>query len=148
MANTSLTFGKVQEFLAVAELLRRRFKVYLTLVDDSGIDCVLRLKSGCYVDVQIKARSRNAKYPYTFAGLKFAPRSDLFFIFYTEINNQIAIIPSRTLARLASRNKSGENEGTRTFTLPKRTEGRKFLTYSRFIGDNGFNLIREYSKKH
>ena len=31
---SSASFGKRQEFVAIAELLRRGFDVYLTLVDD------------------------------------------------------------------------------------------------------------------
>jgi len=38
----SASFGKRQEFVAIAELLRRGFDVYLTLVDDQQIDCVVR----------------------------------------------------------------------------------------------------------
>lgn len=37
------SFGKRQEFIAVAELLRRGFDVYMTQVDDQQIDCIIRL---------------------------------------------------------------------------------------------------------
>lgn len=55
------SFGKRQEFIAIAELLRRGFDVYQTLVDDQQIDCVIRKEvSGnpVYLDIQIKARSK------------------------------------------------------------------------------------------
>lgn len=54
------SFGKRQEFVAIAELLRRGFDVYLTLVDDMQIDCVIRQDvkgEPVYLDVQTKARS-------------------------------------------------------------------------------------------
>ena len=56
----------------MAELLRRGYDVYMTLVDDQQIDCVVRLeKDGKlrYLDVQIKARSLEAKHAATFAAL-------------------------------------------------------------------------------
>ena len=37
------SFGKRQEYSVIAELLKRGFDVYMTLVDDQGIDCVVRL---------------------------------------------------------------------------------------------------------
>jgi hypothetical protein len=57
----SASFGKRQEFGAIAELLRRGYDVYLTLVDDQGIDCIIRQGPGSYFDVQIKARSKESK---------------------------------------------------------------------------------------
>ena len=39
---STASFGKRQEYIAVAELLRRGFDVYMTLVDDQQIDCVVR----------------------------------------------------------------------------------------------------------
>jgi hypothetical protein len=61
---SSASFGKRQEFVAIAELLRRNFDVYLTLVDDQQIDCVIRQEKDGelrYLDIQIKARSKEAK---------------------------------------------------------------------------------------
>jgi serine/threonine protein kinase len=39
---STASFGKRQEYVAVAELLRRGFDVYMTLVDDEQIDCINR----------------------------------------------------------------------------------------------------------
>ena len=68
----SASFGKRQEYIAIAKLLQHEFDVYLTLVDDQGIDCVIRLdrKRPIYLDIQIKARSKTAKNPGKFASLK------------------------------------------------------------------------------
>ena len=49
------SFGKRQEFGAIAELLRRGYDVYVTLVDDQGIDCIVRQGPRRYFDVQIRA---------------------------------------------------------------------------------------------
>lgn len=58
------SFGKRQEYTAISELLRRQFDVYMTLVDDQGIDCVIRREYDGkldYLDIQIKARSKQCK---------------------------------------------------------------------------------------
>jgi len=53
------SFGKRQEFVAIAELLRRGLDVYLSLVEYKQIDCVKRREvdgKPIYLDIQIKAR--------------------------------------------------------------------------------------------
>jgi len=82
-------FGKRQEYAVIAELLRRGFDVYQTLVDDKGIDCVLRVEAASglrYVDVQIKARSRDAgmKSWGDWPAIRVSARPNYVFIFYSE----------------------------------------------------------------
>ena len=112
---SSASFGKRQEFVAIAELMRRNYDVYLTLVDDQQIDCILRLERDpypVYVDIQIKARSKEAKNPGTFAAMEIRkPRPNFYFIFYSEAANQYWIMPSLDVTKLATRNKSGAAEG-------------------------------------
>ena len=87
----SASFGKRQEFVAIAELLRRGFDVYLTLVDDQQIDCVVRKEIKgvpLYLDIQIKARSKdcNPKNAGRFAALEVRnPRPNFFFIFFPPV---------------------------------------------------------------
>jgi hypothetical protein len=94
---SSASFGKRQEYIAVAELLRRRFDVYMTLVDDLQIDCIIRLpgKPPSYIDIQIKARSKTAKNASTFAALEIRePRENFLFLFYSEACNTYWVMPS------------------------------------------------------
>ena len=110
----SASFGKRQEFVAIAELLRRGFDVYMTLVDDRQIDCVVRLdrQPPVYLDVQIKARSKTAKAPATFAAMEIRdPRENFFFIFYSEAANCYWNMPSLDVVEKANIVKSGKNEG-------------------------------------
>lgn len=113
----SASFGKRQEFVAIAELLRRGFDVYLTLVDDQQIDCVVRneiLGEPVYLDIQIKARSKqcNPKNAGTFAALEVRnPRANFFFIFFSEQTNCYWVLPSLKLIKEANRNKTGQNVG-------------------------------------
>jgi hypothetical protein len=112
---SSASFGKRQEFVAIAELLRRGFDVYMTLIDDQQIDCVVRQeREGAlhYLDLQIKARSKVAKHPATFAAMEVRkPRPNFFFIFYAEVIDSYWIIPSLQLLKLANVRKSGKSQG-------------------------------------
>ncbi|MFI5021614.1 MAG: hypothetical protein ACHQRJ_08180 [Alphaproteobacteria bacterium] len=108
------SFGKRQEFAAIAELLRRNYDVYMTLVDDQQIDCVVRLdrEPPIYVDIQIKARSRTAKNPGTFAAMEIRkPRHNFFFIFYSEAAETYWVMPSLDVTKMANRGKSGKAKG-------------------------------------
>ncbi len=110
----SASFGKRQEFIAIAELLRRGFDVYTTLVDDQQIDCVVRFDGNMpsYVDVQIKARSDNAKQPGLFPLVEIhRPRDNFFFIFFSQAANSYWVLPSRDVTRLGTSRKSGKNQG-------------------------------------
>ena len=112
---SSASFGKRQEYIAVGELLRRGHDVYMTLVDDQQIDCIIRQeKNGKlrYLDIQIKARSENAKNPGTFSAMTIRqPREDFFFIFYSEQADTYWVVPSLEVVKEANHVKSGENIG-------------------------------------
>jgi hypothetical protein len=143
---SSASFGKRQEFIAIAELLKRRFDVYLTLVDDQQIDCIVRIpeRPPRYVDLQIKARSRTAKNASTFAAMEIRePRANFFFVFYSEACEMYWVIPSLELIRLANRNKSGENEGKYSIVFcNQRVDGSWIPKPKWRVYQNAFELIR------
>ncbi len=104
---------------AIAELLRRGYDVYPTLVDDQGIDCVVRQGPRKYFDVQVKARFSdvaiwNAGF---FPALKIPrPRRNYVFVLYAEAIGERGtywVIPSTHLARrcFALTIKSGPRRG-------------------------------------
>ncbi len=149
---SSASFGKRQEFVAIAELLRRGFDVYLTLVDDQQIDCVVRKEvrgKPVYMDIQIKARSSRCK-PYgagIFAAMEVRkPRKNFFFIFYSEQANTYWIMPSLRLVKEANRGKSGKGKGTYRimFTNHSKKTG-KVKPRPRFAEfQDNFDILREY----
>jgi hypothetical protein len=114
---SSASFGKRQEYVAIAELLRRDFDVYMTLVDDQQIDCIIRQENNGelrYLDVQIKARSNKCipKDGGLFAAMTIRhPRENFFFIFYSEHANVHWVVPSLDLVKESIRNKQGKNHG-------------------------------------
>lgn len=114
---STASFGKRQEYRVIAELLRLNFDVYQTLVDDQGIDCIIRQeKNGVpyYLDIQIKARSKdcNPRNAGRFAAFEIQnPRSNYFFIFYSEQADAFWVVPSLELVKLARQHKTGQNAG-------------------------------------
>jgi len=142
---SSASFGKRQEYIAVAELLRRGHDVYMTLVDDQQIDCIIRQeKEGTlrYLDIQIKARSETAKNPGTFAAMEIRnPRENFFFIFYSYQAQRYWVVPSLDLIREANRNKAGKNKGKYSIVFTNATKSGasprpRFKKY-----ENAFGLL-------
>jgi hypothetical protein len=148
---SSASFGKRQEFTAISELLRRGLDVYMTLVDDLQIDCIIRLEEERlrYLDIQIKARSKTAKNTGYFSAMEIRnPRSDFFFIFYDERTNIYWVIPSLDLVRLANVNKEGANAGKYSIRFCNETKSGwkprpKFRCYQ-----NAFHLLEALDEDH
>lgn len=142
------SYGKRREYIAIAELLKRGFDVYMTLVDDQGIDCIIRVDERRYLDIQIKARSRDAKQWQVFAAMTFKPRDNLYFILYTERDDSYWIFPSHDLDKICHTNLTGQNVGKRHLTLPKITTGNKAGRFAKYKNDSGFELLRELERIH
>lgn len=79
------SFGKRMEFALIAAMLKEDMDIYRPMVDDKGIDCVLRRGDGSYAEIQIKARSANigAKHAARFAGIECVERRNYWFIFHS-----------------------------------------------------------------
>lgn len=140
----SASFGKRQEYVVVAELLKRGYDVYMTLVDDQGIDCVIRIDENTYIDIQIKARSRIAKQWNFFAAMTIEQRANYYFIFYLEKNDTFWVLPSKDVVTHAITNKTGKNKGKHSLTLPKSETTDKAKKFSRYKGEAGFELLRNF----
>ena len=119
MSKKSLAFGKQQEFAAMAKLIGQGYDVYQTLVDDKGVDCVVRISPTKYWDVQVKARSKDSEYNTLFSAMSITPRDNCVFVFYTEVNDTYWVIPSRDVVKLAIPNQRGKNRGKYSLRLPK-----------------------------
>ena len=52
----SAGFGKRMEYNLVGKMLMEGLDVYLPLVDDHGVDCVIKKEDGTFIEIQIKAR--------------------------------------------------------------------------------------------
>ena len=146
---STASFGKRQEYAAVAELLRRGFDVYQTLVDDQGIDCVIRQEKNGelrYLDIQIKARSKDcqARNAGRFAAMEIpSPRPNYFFVFYSERADAYWIVPSEELVRLARQNRTGRNQGRYAIDFCSVGADGTVVPYPKFDRyKNNFDLLK------
>ncbi len=112
----SAAFGKRIEFYVVGLMLKEGLDVYLPLVDDDAVDAVVKRPDGRFVEIQIKARSKNAKFgdAALFAALTHEIRDNYWFVFYSERMDTIWILSSREFVTNSHQNKQGANKDKRT----------------------------------
>ena len=113
----SAAFGKRIEFYVVGLMLKEGLDVYLPLVDDDAVDAVVKRPDGRFVEVQIKARSKDVGFGHAglFAAITHEPRKNYWFVFYSERMDTRWIMSSREFIEESRQNKSGKNAGKRTF---------------------------------
>ena len=109
----SAGFGKRIEYMLIGKMLMEGLDVYVPLVDDHGVDCVIKKADGTYIEVQIKARSAevNDGSAALFAAISHEPRKNYYFIFYSERMNIMWIMSSEEFLRECYTNKTGKNAG-------------------------------------
>jgi len=112
----SAGFGKRIEYYIVGLMLKQGLDVYLPLVDDDAIDAVVKRPDGTFVEVQIKARSKDVAFGSAalFAGLTHEHRRGYWFVFYSERIDTIWVLSSQEFSKEAVQNKSGKNVGKRS----------------------------------
>lgn len=111
----SAGFGKRIEYWVVGLMLKEGLDVYLPLVDDDGIDAVVKRSDGSFIEVQIKARSKTV-IPgdgALFAALQHELRNNYWFVFYSERLDTMWVMSSAEFIAEAVQNKSGKNVGKR-----------------------------------
>jgi len=121
MGNSKIK-GEITELkvlgILLNELDNENYDIYRPIMDIKGIDLIIRKlinKTSYYLELQIKSRSLEAKYPYLFAGLKVEERDNYYFIFYTEINKEkMWLVPSSKIKSIGFQNKTGKNKGKYT----------------------------------
>ena len=113
------SFGKRMEHYIIGLMLKEGLDCYIPLVDDDGIDVVVRKAAGVYTEVQIKARSNSVKLgdAALFAGLNHTARDNYYFVFYAERLDALFILSSEEFIEECSTNKSGKNIGKRSLWL-------------------------------
>lgn len=131
----SAGFGKRIEYSIIAQMLKEGMDVFVPLVDDNGIDAVVRRDDGSFVEVQIKARSKdvNPGDEALFAGIRHERRPNYWFVFYAEGVKRKAesagpspimwVLDSKEFISGSNRNKSGKNVGLYTIKFNGRNKG-------------------------
>jgi hypothetical protein len=113
----SAGFGRRMEYWLIGRMLKEGLDVYIPLVDDFGIDAVIRKGDEEFIEVQIKARSKtvgegNAAH---FAAIVHEkPRKHYYFVFYSERLDAMWIMSSEQFIAEALQGKTGKNVGKRS----------------------------------
>lgn len=109
-------FGRRIEYWIIGLMLKEGLDVYAPLVDDNAIDAVIRRRDGSFVEVQIKARSKDV-IPgdgALFAAIPHEWRDNYWFVFYSERLDKTWIMTSREFLDESHQNKAGKNAGKRS----------------------------------
>ena len=108
-------FGKRMEYWVAGLMIKEGLDVYMPLVDDKGIDIVVRREDGTFVEVQVKARSKNIIMgdAALFAAITHEQRDNYYFVFYSERLDMFWVMTSEEFIKESVQNKTGKNIGKR-----------------------------------
>jgi hypothetical protein len=130
------SFGKRIEYSLIGEMLKEGLDVYTPMVDDMGIDAVIRRKDGTFIEVQIKARSDNTRFGDSglFTVNKHENfRKNYFFVFYSTRLNTKWILNSDEFVKESLLVNNGKNKGMRQIWFTgKNTKEKKEFTKPKF----------------
>ena len=90
-------FGKRIEYMLIGKMLMEGLDCYVPLVDDHGVDCVIKKSNGEYIEIQIKARSKevNKGDEALFAAITHKETENFYFVFYSESLDTMWIMTSK-----------------------------------------------------
>ena len=135
----SAGFGKRMEYNLVGKMLMEGLDVYLPLVDDHGVDCVIKKEDGTFIEIQIKARSNEVAFgdAALFAAITHVFTPNFFFVFYSERLGSMWILSSEEFLQECVTNKTGKNAGKHSIWFngcrtDKKTREKTEYRYERF----------------
>ena len=110
------SFGKRMEYNLVGQMLMEGLDVYLPLVDDHGVDCIIKKADGTFIEIQIKARSKKVTEgdAALFAAITHELTPNFYFVFYSERLDSMWILSSEEFLNECVTNKNGKNKGKRS----------------------------------
>ncbi|WP_281994878.1 hypothetical protein [Ruegeria faecimaris] len=124
----SASFGKRIEYWVIGLLLKDGFDVFVPLVDDDGIDAIIRGRAGQKIDLQIKARSGQVKFGSSalFGVGQSHPkeRDGYYFLFYSERLDEMWLMSSADFIKNCVTTSSGKNAGHRSIWMNGRSKVR------------------------
>lgn len=142
------SFGKRIEYSLIGEMLKEGLDVYTPMVDDMGIDAVIRRTDGTFLEVQIKARSDSTRFGD--AGLFVVNKHEIgrdnyYFVFYSTRLNTKWIMSSADFVKESLLVKNGKNKGMRQIWFTgKNTKEKKEYTkpkFEKYVAKN-FDLLK------
>jgi len=124
------------EYYLIGKMLMEGLDVYVPLVDDHGVDCIIKRKNGCFIEVQIKARSEEVILgdAALFSAITHDLSHNFYFVFYSERLNTMWILSSEEFLRECVTNKKEKNKGKHSIWF----NGKKI--------DKNTGSVQEYCK--
>lgn len=112
----SAGFGKRIEYYIIGRMMKEGLDCYLPLVDDHGVDCVIKKPNGKFIEIQIKARSNEVAdgEAALFSAINHEYTPNYFFVFYSERMDTTWIMSSKEFLKECVTNKTGKNKGKRS----------------------------------
>ncbi|MBR1759213.1 MAG: hypothetical protein IJ744_10900 [Lachnospiraceae bacterium] len=112
----SAGFGKRMEYNLIGKMLMEGLDVYLPLVDDHGVDAVIKKEDGTFIKIQIKARSTEVTDgdAALFAAVTHDLTPNFYFVFYSERLETMWILSSEEFLKECVTNRTGKNAGKRS----------------------------------
>lgn len=132
----SAGFGKRVEYKLIGDMLMEGLDVYVPLVDDHGVDAVIKKSDGSFIEIQIKARSNEVAFgdAALYPAITHELTPNFYFVFYSERMDMMWILSSEEFLKECYTNNKGQNAGKRVLWFNgKRT-------------DNNIGLRVEYCK--
>jgi hypothetical protein len=145
-ANASSRFGKHVEHHIISLMLKEGLDVYLPIMDNNGVDMVVKRPDGKFVEVQIKARSKGAKCPAFFPDIRHdGPKSRFWFVFFIAEFDSIIVLSSREFLLYSNDTKRGRKNWSRQIRFDGRVEGRPCiqLKYRKYIVTDFSRILKE-----
>lgn len=103
-------FGKRMEYKLIGDMLIEGIDCYVPLVDDHGVDCVIKKEDGTFIEIQIKARSKDVTDgdAALFAAIKHELTDNFYFLFFSERLDTMWILSSKEFIDECVTNKTGK----------------------------------------
>lgn len=131
----SASFGKRMEYYIIGLMLREGLDCYVPLIDDDGIDLIIRKNDNTFIEIQIKARSKDVTEGDTafFAAITHTLRENYFFVFYSQRMDIIWIMSSEEYLDNCVTIKNGKNKGKTSIKLNGKRKNIKLDEYEEYI---------------
>jgi hypothetical protein len=145
-SNASSRFGKYVEHYIISLMLKEGLDVYLPVIDNNGVDMVVKRPDGQFAEVQIKARSKGAKCPAFFPDVKYeGPKSHFWFIFYVARFDSILLLSSKEFYAASGGEKLGIKENLRQIRFDGKFEGEPCIQskYQKYVATDFSRILEE-----
>lgn len=121
-------FGKRIEYKLIGDMLMEGLDVYVPLVDDHGVDCIVKKQDGTFIEIQIKARSKEVIFgdAALFSAITHEPTKNFYFVFYSERMDMMWILSSEEFLTACDTNIKGRNKGSRSIWLNGKRNGVEY----------------------